>query len=99
LPTYRLYLIHHLPALRVLDFQKVTRKERVEASKRFESAHSAAQALKDIREREAALEGAGEGVGKKRKAANGDAANEEEVCRRIAELEKRIEAATSMEEV
>jgi len=32
---YRLYVIHKLPSLRVLDFQKITTKERKEAEKLF----------------------------------------------------------------
>ena len=37
LPNYRLYVIHKIPSLRVLDFQKVTKKEREEAKLVFES--------------------------------------------------------------
>jgi U2 small nuclear ribonucleoprotein A' len=35
LPHYRAYVIHRLPNLRVLDFQKVGKKERVAAAKLF----------------------------------------------------------------
>lgn len=33
LPNYRLHVIGHLPSLRILDFQKVTKNERKEAEK------------------------------------------------------------------
>ncbi|XP_073295684.1 U2 small nuclear ribonucleoprotein A'-like isoform X3 [Primulina huaijiensis] len=36
-PNYRLYVIHKLKSLRVLDFRKVKEKERVEANKLFAS--------------------------------------------------------------
>ena len=36
LPHYRAFTIYRLPKLRVLDFQKVTKKERLEAKKLFE---------------------------------------------------------------
>ena len=35
LKNYRLYVIYKLPKLRILDFQKVTKKEREEAIKKF----------------------------------------------------------------
>ena len=33
LPNYRLHVIGHIPSLRILDFQKVTKNERKEAEK------------------------------------------------------------------
>jgi U2 small nuclear ribonucleoprotein A' len=71
LPNYRLYLIHHLPTLRVLDFQKVTGKERAEAARKFATPAEGAQVIKDIQEREAAMLGSAAesgAVGKKRRA-------------------------------
>ena len=99
LPNYRLYVIHLIPSLRVLDFQKVTSKERQEATRRFDSTQAgAAQLLKDLKEREAAINsesGATIGtgaVGKKRRASEREGAEiEEEVQRKIAEVEKMIE--------
>ena len=35
LKNYRLYVIYKLPKLRILDFQRVTKKEREEAIKKF----------------------------------------------------------------
>ena len=35
LKNYRLYVIYKIPTLRILDFQKVTQKEREEAFKKF----------------------------------------------------------------
>ena len=100
LPNYRLYVIHLIPSLRVLDFQKVTTKEKQEAKRRFESAQGA-QLLKDLKEREAAINmPEGGAVGKKRRTSDRTGAeDDEEVQRKIAEIEKRIEEATSMEEV
>lgn len=37
LPKYRLYVIHKIPSLKCLDFQKVRRSEREEAAKFFKS--------------------------------------------------------------
>lgn len=34
-PYYRLYIIHKLPTLRLLDFKKIKQKERVESTKMF----------------------------------------------------------------
>ena len=95
-----MYVIHLIPSLRVLDFQKVSTKERQEAKRRFESA-SGAQLLKDLRDREAAINTETSfTVGKKRRASErAGAADEEAVLRQIAEIEKRIEEAKSMEEV
>jgi U2 small nuclear ribonucleoprotein A' len=36
-PNYRLYCIHRMPLLKILDFYKVTRQERDEASRLFKS--------------------------------------------------------------
>ena len=107
LPNYRLYVIHLIPSLRVLDFQKVTSKERQEATRRFDSAQAGAtQLLKDLKEREAAINSSETGgatigaVGKKRRASEREGADgEEEVQRKIAEVEKMIELAKSIEEV
>ena len=108
MPNYRLYVIHLIPSLRVLDFQKVTSKERQEATRRFDSAQAgAAQLLKDLKEREAAINSSETGgganigaVGKKRRASEREGADgEEEVQRKIAEVEKMIELAKSIEEV
>ena len=54
-----------MPSLRVLDFQKVSKKEREEAKRRFQSEQGAAQIMKDLKEREEAIGG---GAGKKRRA-------------------------------
>ena len=35
LKNYRLYVIYKIPTLRILDFQRVTKKEREEAAKKF----------------------------------------------------------------
>eukprot|EP00245_Coleochaete_scutata_P004176 TRINITY_DN16448_c0_g1_i1.p1 TRINITY_DN16448_c0_g1~~TRINITY_DN16448_c0_g1_i1.p1 ORF type:complete len:279 (-),score=77.88 TRINITY_DN16448_c0_g1_i1:488-1324(-) len=43
-PNYRLYVIHKLPKLRLLDFKKVKQKERDEAKKLFGSTEAAATA-------------------------------------------------------
>lgn len=43
-PHYRAFLIHKLPNLRVLDFQKVKKQEREEAEKTFGTAEGAALA-------------------------------------------------------
>ena len=100
LPNYRLYVIHLIPSLRVLDFQKVTSKERQEATRRFDSAQAgSAQLLKDLKEREAAINsesgatiGTVGAVGKKRRASEREGLEgEEEVQRKIAEVEKLIE--------
>ena len=48
LPNYRLYSIHLLPKLRVLDFQKVTEKERAEAQKLFGESAKETEAYKSI---------------------------------------------------
>lgn len=34
--NYRLYVIHKIPSLRILDFKKVSKQERAEAAKLFE---------------------------------------------------------------
>eukprot|EP00347_Sterkiella_histriomuscorum_P020586 403337242 len=44
LPNYRAYVIHKIPSLRILDFQKVTQNERKEAKKLFEGQ----QAMKEM---------------------------------------------------
>ena len=41
LPNYRLYTINKLPALKVLDFQMVTRQERDMAAKLFDKSSDA----------------------------------------------------------
>jgi U2 small nuclear ribonucleoprotein A' len=46
-PNYRLYVIHKLKALRVLDFKKVKSKERLEAAKLFASKEVEEQAKKE----------------------------------------------------
>jgi U2 small nuclear ribonucleoprotein A' len=37
LPNYRMYVVYKIPNLRVLDFQKVTKKEKETAKKMFET--------------------------------------------------------------
>ncbi|KAF5796588.1 putative leucine-rich repeat domain superfamily [Helianthus annuus] len=46
-PNYRLYVIHKLKALRVLDFKKVKQKERIEAAKLFASKEAEEEAKKE----------------------------------------------------
>lgn len=53
-PNYRLFVIHRFPALRLLDFQKVTRKERLAAAKFFASKAGKAF-LKDVEAQVAAV--------------------------------------------
>ncbi|XP_074280392.1 U2 small nuclear ribonucleoprotein A' [Silene latifolia] len=45
-PNYRLYVIHKLKSLRVLDFKKIKQKERVEAEKLFASKEAEDEAKK-----------------------------------------------------
>ncbi|KAG9131190.1 hypothetical protein Leryth_006054 [Lithospermum erythrorhizon] len=45
-PNYRLYVIHKLKSLRVLDFKKVKQKERMEAKKLFASEEAEEEAKK-----------------------------------------------------
>ena len=54
MPNYRAYVIYSMPTLRVLDFQKVSGKERAEAKRRFES-EAGAQRIQEIRDRERAV--------------------------------------------
>ena len=99
LPNYRSYVIYMMPTLRVLDYQKVTGKERLEAKKRFES-EAGAQVIQEIRDREKAVTGGATNmVGKKRKAGERSSGEDEETARRIAELEVLIDKAQSMDEV
>ncbi|XP_040569924.1 U2 small nuclear ribonucleoprotein A' [Lepeophtheirus salmonis] len=51
-PDYRLYLIHKLPNLRMLDFRKVKLKEREEAKAKFKS-EEGKKVLKEIKKRAA----------------------------------------------
>lgn len=46
-PNYRLYVIHKLKSLRLLDFKKVKLKERSEASRMFASEEAEAEARKE----------------------------------------------------
>ncbi|KAL3835438.1 hypothetical protein ACJIZ3_010174 [Penstemon smallii] len=46
-PNYRLYVIHKLKSLRVLDFRKVKQKERAEANKLFASKEAEEEARKE----------------------------------------------------
>ncbi|KAJ9567874.1 hypothetical protein OSB04_003840, partial [Centaurea solstitialis] len=46
-PNYRLYVIHKLKALRLLDFKKVKQKERIEAAKLFASEEAEEEAKKE----------------------------------------------------
>lgn len=46
-PNYRLYVIHKLKSLRLLDFRKVKQKERLEASNLFASEEAEEQAKKE----------------------------------------------------
>ncbi|KAI8529313.1 hypothetical protein RHMOL_Rhmol12G0215700 [Rhododendron molle] len=46
-PNYRLYVIHKLKSLRLLDFKKVKQKERIEAQKLFSSQEAEEQAKKE----------------------------------------------------
>ena len=100
LPNYRMYVIFKMPNLRVLDFQKVTLKERIAAKKLFESA-AGAVALKEISLREGDIEANIKKdkklVGQKRTEA--EQVSEEQLVLRIAEIEKLIENATSLEEM
>ena len=91
LPNYRQYVIFKLPHLRVLDFQKISDAERKEAKKFFESAAGTA-VLKELSQRE-------DGVQKKKAEKRTSEADDEQVIRKIAELEKQIEQAESLEEV
>ena len=107
LPHYRQYVIFKMPQLRVLDFQKVSDKDRQAAKKLFESA-SGIVILKEMNIREVEVElniakkekksGDGGLVGSKR--LNGSThEDDEKVLRKIAEIEKLIEQAESLEEV
>ena len=95
-----MYVIFKMPNLRVLDFQKVTLKERIAAKKLFESA-AGAVALKEISLREGDIEANIKKdkklVGQKRTEA--EQVSEEQLVLRIAEIEKLIENATSLEEM
>ncbi|KAI3688623.1 hypothetical protein L2E82_46330 [Cichorium intybus] len=46
-PNYRLYVIHKLKALRLLDFKKVKQKERIEAASLFASEEAEEEAKKE----------------------------------------------------
>nr|XP_043606416.1 U2 small nuclear ribonucleoprotein A' [Erigeron canadensis] len=46
-PNYRLYVIHKLKALRLLDFKKIKQKERAEAAKLFKSEEAEEEAKKE----------------------------------------------------
>ncbi|KAK9080591.1 hypothetical protein SSX86_000349 [Deinandra increscens subsp. villosa] len=46
-PNYRLYVIHKLKSLRLLDFKKVKQKERIEAAKLFASKEAEEEAKKE----------------------------------------------------
>ncbi|PWA91865.1 U2 small nuclear ribonucleoprotein A [Artemisia annua] len=46
-PNYRLYVIHKLKSLRLLDFKKIKQKERIEASKLFASEEAEKEAQKE----------------------------------------------------
>ncbi|XP_071703026.1 U2 small nuclear ribonucleoprotein A' isoform X2 [Rutidosis leptorrhynchoides] len=46
-PNYRLYVIHKLKSLRVLDFRKIKQKERIEATKLFASEEAEEEAKKE----------------------------------------------------
>ncbi|XP_058195721.1 U2 small nuclear ribonucleoprotein A' isoform X2 [Rhododendron vialii] len=46
-PNYRLYVIHKLKSLRLLDFKKVKQKERIEAQRLFSSQEAEEQAKKE----------------------------------------------------
>jgi hypothetical protein len=56
--AYRLYFVHALPRLRLLDLQRVTRKERLEAARLFASKRGKAL-LEEVRAQAAALAPAG----------------------------------------
>lgn len=60
LPRYRLYVIHKIPSLKCLDFQKVRRTEREEAAKFFKSA-AGKQFLQQIASASASSAGASTG--------------------------------------
>ncbi|KAG8379612.1 hypothetical protein BUALT_Bualt07G0106900 [Buddleja alternifolia] len=46
-PNYRMYVIHKLKSLRVLDFRKVKQKERIEANKLFASEEAEEEAKRE----------------------------------------------------
>lgn len=47
MPNYRLYLIHKIPSLTVLDFKKITANERLAANELFRNVSSAEVATED----------------------------------------------------
>lgn len=96
LPNYRAYVVYKLPNLRVLDFQKVSMKEKQAAKKMFEE-QGGQQLLKEMKLRQDELESSlhkeAKAVGKKL------SLEEEAINRKIQELEKQIEQAQNLEEV
>ncbi|TNV76113.1 hypothetical protein FGO68_gene11414 [Halteria grandinella] len=98
LPNYRLYVIHSIPTLRVLDFQKVSQKERIAAKKLFES-DKGAQIVKEMHKEIAPAKKLAGSKRTQREEGGAGAEVEEEEARKIAELDAKIAKATSLEEV
>ena len=49
--NYRLYVVHKIPSLRILDFKKVSKQERAEAAKLFELKDQKEQKDKEQRDK------------------------------------------------
>ena len=90
-PHYRLYVVHLLPALKMLDFRKVTRAEREQAAAMFggEGGQAAAAAARSAKAAPGAAAAGGGGA-----AAKAGPTPEE-----ITKIKAAIAAAQTMEEI
>lgn len=87
---YRLYVIHKIPSLKVLDFTRVKRKEREEAAKLFSSATG--QAVENAVAKAAAKAAEATGTA-------GGGGGVEYTDEQLVKIQEAVEAATSPEEV
>lgn len=92
---YRLYVIHKLPGLRVLDFQKVKLKEREAASKMFKG-KKGAQLAQDLGRRQKTFV---PGAGLKDKKASAASPSPATPAPDIEAIKKAIAEAKTLEEV
>jgi len=89
--NYRLYTIFKIPSLRVLDFQKIKQKERIEARKMFATGVDSEMFNKEVEEIEPAS--------KRAKVEEEASAQSIEERERVMKIKAAIEKAKTIEEV
>lgn len=102
--NYRLFLISRCPTLKLIDFQRVLDSERAQALVEFPPTSRATKSGKRARgatdgAATVADSGAGGGAAAGRQAAAGETLSHEEYAKQKLDLEARLEAAETMEEI